>query len=70
LRDYPVGYHGRVIATGAPIVIASLDQQRALDATLGGTYERLGPYLLRPGVRLLLYVRRDLWTTPREPGVS
>jgi uncharacterized protein (TIGR03663 family) len=70
LRDYPTGYHGRVVATGAPIVVASLDQQRALDAQLGAAFERLGPYLLRPGVRLLLYVRRDLWTPPREPGAS
>jgi uncharacterized protein (TIGR03663 family) len=70
LRDYPVGYHGRVIATEAPIVVASLDQQRVLDARLGAAFERMGPYLLRPGVRLLLYVRRDLWTPPRQPGGS
>ena len=70
LRDYPVGYHGRVITNPPPIVVALFDQQRALDAQIGGTYERTGPYLLRPGVRLLLYVRRDLWTTSRAPGAS
>ena len=60
LRGYRAGYYGRAIATGDPIVIASEDQQPVLSAMLGPSYEAVGVYQLRPGVRLILYVRRDL----------
>jgi uncharacterized protein (TIGR03663 family) len=64
LRDYAAGYYGRVVATKDPLVIASTDQQEELDAALDSRYERTGPYVLRPGVRLVLYVRRDLRRPP------
>jgi predicted membrane-bound mannosyltransferase len=60
LRGYRVGYYNREIATGDPVVIASEDQQFVLGPMLGASYETLGVYQLRPGVRLILYVRRDL----------
>lgn len=60
LRGYRAGYYGREIATGDPIVVASEDQQVVLGAMLGASYEAIGTYQLRPGVRLVLYVRRDL----------
>jgi uncharacterized protein (TIGR03663 family) len=66
LRGYRAGYYGRPTATGDPVVIASEDQQAVLTALLGGTYEAIGTYGLRPGVRLILYVRRDL----RRPPIS
>jgi uncharacterized protein (TIGR03663 family) len=65
-RDYPTGWHGRVVPTQSPIVVAAVEQQRELDGQLGAAYDRHGPYLLRSGVRLLLYVRRDL--RPSDPG--
>jgi len=58
-RDYPTGYY-RIRSTKAPIVVGSVDQQPALDSWLGSDYHLTGSYWLRPGVRLLLYVRRDL----------
>jgi hypothetical protein len=58
-REYWTGFHGRPVATDASVVIGSVDQQRTLDALLGDRYERRGQYRLRPGVRLVLYVRRD-----------
>jgi uncharacterized protein (TIGR03663 family) len=58
-REYRAGFYGRPVATDASVVIGSVDQQRALDALLGDRYERGGQFRLRPGVRLVLYVRRD-----------
>lgn len=66
LRAYPAGYFGRVVPTKSPIVVASVEQQRELDAQLGAGYTRQGPYLLRPDVRLLLYIRNDL--QPSDSG--
>jgi uncharacterized protein (TIGR03663 family) len=60
LRDFPAGYYGNVAAPRTPLVIASVDQQNELEARLGAQFDRLGPYRLRPGVRLVLYVQRDL----------
>ena len=44
------------------IGIGSQRQDDALRAQLGDSYVRLGSYALRPGVDLVLYVRRDLAT--------
>jgi uncharacterized protein (TIGR03663 family) len=66
-RTYPAGYYGNATVTGDPLVIASDDQQATLDGLLGERYERTGPYALRPGVQLVLYVRRDLRRTPSDP---
>lgn len=62
LRDYSAGYYGHLAKTKDPIVIGSQRQDDALRAQLGDNYVRLGSYTLRPGVDLVLYVRRDLAT--------
>lgn len=62
LRDYRhVGYFGRVVPVrGAAIIVGSKAQEAELRASYGTRYEQAGSYPLRPGVTLLLYVRRDL----------
>ena len=61
LRDYPhVGYWGHVVPTQEPVVIAEESQQAELQPILGDHYDRIGSYDLRPGVVLVLFVRRDL----------
>jgi uncharacterized protein (TIGR03663 family) len=60
LKAYSVGYYGRVADTADPIVIGSTHQDDALKRRLGGGFVRSGPYSLRPGVDLVLYVRRDV----------
>ncbi|MFN2454050.1 MAG: flippase activity-associated protein Agl23 [Pyrinomonadaceae bacterium] len=65
LRDYKrVGYHVAipkpVAGGGEPIVIGSETQEAELRASLGDAYARVGSYVLRPGVNLVLYARRDL----------
>ncbi len=60
LRDYPnAGYWGRVVPTSEPIVIASEPQSAEVDKTLGNSYRRYDTYDMRPGVRLVLYLRQD-----------
>lgn len=67
-RDYRrVGYHGRITESTEPIIIGSVAQEAELRATFGNRYQQIrypgtsdGSYRLRPGVDLLLYVRRDL----------
>jgi hypothetical protein len=70
LREYPAGYYGTVVTTKDPLVVASIDQITQLDASLGTNYDRTEPYTLRPGVRLVLYVRRDMKRPSRPPGGS
>jgi uncharacterized protein (TIGR03663 family) len=61
LRRYTgVGYFGKVTNNGAAIVVGSETQQQQLDDDLGDQYVRVGSYTLRPGVLLVLYIRRDL----------
>ena len=62
LRDYPASFYGRFIKTNAPIFIGSHRQDEAMRVQLGDGYVRIGSYPLRPGVDLVLYVRRDLAT--------
>ncbi|MCM3906078.1 MAG: TIGR03663 family protein [Pyrinomonadaceae bacterium] len=67
LRDYTgVGYHGRMTSSTEPVIIASESQGAEVQATFGDLYQQVnsgfnsaGSYPLRPGVNLLLYVRRD-----------
>ncbi len=73
-RDYKHAlFYGDLVPTTEPIIIASVaqltNQKEQLDATLGGRYELIksgfadapeDSYTLRPGVELLLYVRRDV----------
>jgi uncharacterized protein (TIGR03663 family) len=60
LRDYPVGYYGRLLPVTDPIVIGSEDQADELQSLLGASYHKIGAYSLRPGVTLVLFVRQDL----------
>ena len=64
-RDNPrVGFPGTVYAgydpNDTPVVIGSEDQAAKLGLVLGEDYKQVGTYDLRPGVRLVLFVRRDL----------
>ena len=66
-RDYTgVGYHGRMTSSVEPVIIANENQGAEVQATFGDRYQQVqssfnsaGSYPLRPGVNLLLYVRRD-----------
>jgi uncharacterized protein (TIGR03663 family) len=69
LRAYPTGYYGSPVVTDDPLVVASEEQQAVLDVALRARYDRIGSYGLRPGVQLVLYVRRDLRRT-RAADVS
>jgi uncharacterized protein (TIGR03663 family) len=60
LRYYQAGFYGRVVRTDDPIIIGAEQQETELAATLGERYQRINSYTLRPGVTLVLYVRRDL----------
>jgi len=69
-RDYKKAlFYGQIAPGDEPIVIGSAAQSEELKATFGGQYQLInsgfpdapdGSYVLRPGVNLLLYVRRDL----------
>lgn len=60
LRDYTrIGYAGRIEVTNEPLVIGSEAQEIELESALGDRYQRIDSYPLRPGVTLILYVRRD-----------
>ena len=60
LRSYPIGYYGRTVDTRDPICIVSGKQDGDVRGVLEPEYVRSGPYTLRPGIRLVLYIRRDL----------
>jgi len=61
LRDYPnAGYWSKVVETKEPIVIAHQDQKPEVDRLLGDNYRVISEYDLRPGNRLVLYLRKDL----------
>lgn len=61
LRNYTrVGYHGRVVTFNDSIVIGSEEQEPELQPELGDQYKKVGSYLLRPGVVLVLYVRHNI----------
>jgi len=65
LRNYTrVGYYGQMAPSVEPIIIAREDQKEQVEANFGALYEQVsskqqdGTFDLRPGVKLLLYVRR------------
>ncbi|HJP91021.1 MAG TPA: flippase activity-associated protein Agl23 [Pyrinomonadaceae bacterium] len=65
LRNYGrVGYYGQMAPSVEPIIIAREDQKDTMETNFGGVYEQVpssgpgGTFDLRPGVKLLLYVRR------------
>jgi len=66
-RNYTkVGYYQQIVPTNEPMIIGETAQEDQLKATYGDRYDLLssgndeGAYPLRPGVDLLLYVRRDV----------
>jgi uncharacterized protein (TIGR03663 family) len=66
-RNYKrIGYYQQIVPTNEPLIIGSLAQKDQLKATYGDRYDQLssgedeGAYPLRPGVDLLLFVRRDV----------
>ncbi|MCU1267681.1 MAG: hypothetical protein JWM21_3999 [Acidobacteria bacterium] len=61
-RDYKrVGYFGHVSASNEPIIIASEAQREEVQTTFGDRYRQVNSKLkLRPGVELLLFVRKDM----------
>ena len=66
-RDYKkIGYYQQIVPTNEPMIIGSQAQEDALKTTYGDRYDLVssgeedGSYALRPGVDLLLYVRRDV----------
>jgi predicted membrane-bound mannosyltransferase len=65
-RNYSrVGYYGRMAQTTEPLIIANESQKEEIDANFGALYKQVpslktgGAFELRPGVKLLLYSRRD-----------
>ncbi len=67
LRDYKrVGYYQQIVATNEPIIVGSMAQEEQLKQTYGDRYVLVssgkddGSFGLRPGVDLLLYVRKDV----------
>jgi uncharacterized protein (TIGR03663 family) len=64
LRDYQrVGYHVRIptpSSSSEPIIVCNETQEAELRATLGDAYTRVGAYVLRPGLNLVIYARREL----------
>jgi hypothetical protein len=59
-RRYPAGYYSGSTSVTDPIIIGSVEQDDTLREKFASNFERFGPYALRPGVRLVLYIRRDL----------
>ena len=68
LRDYSrVGYYGHMVDSNEPVIIASESQGAEVQSKFGDRYQQVGSglnpagsYALRPGVNLILYVRRGL----------
>lgn len=61
LRDYPnAGYWGKVVDTNEPIIVAHEDQKVEVNRRLGDNYRIVSEHDLRPGNRLVLYLRKDL----------
>jgi uncharacterized protein (TIGR03663 family) len=59
LRDYRhAGYWGRIVQTHACAVIGSEAQEPELELRLGPAYRLVDSYKLRPGVTLVLFVKR------------
>ena len=66
-RNYKkVGYYQQIVATNEPMIIGSMAQEEQLKTTYGDRYVLVpsgkedGSYDLRPGVDLLLFVRKDV----------
>lgn len=68
-----VGYFGRMAASSEPIIIANENQKEEVEANFGELYRQVpskspdGTFELRPGVKLMLYVRRSGFLPERNP---
>ena len=62
LRDYPnAGFYGQITpSSSAEMIVGKTDQREELEAEYGAHFQYIGTYALRPGVDLMLYVRKDL----------
>ena len=72
-----VGYYGRMSASTEPIIIANENQREEVERNFGQFYRQVpskdagGSFELRPGVRLLLYVRRPgFGPTTNPPSIQ
>jgi uncharacterized protein (TIGR03663 family) len=72
LRDYKrAGYYGRISDARTDIVIGSEPEELRLALLLGKDYEWIGSYLLRPGVTLVLFARRQApGSSVTSPGTN
>jgi uncharacterized protein (TIGR03663 family) len=66
-RDYKrVGYFSRMAPSTEPVIIGSVGQEEEMRTNFGDRYQQVrsaaedGSFALRPGVGLVLYVRKDL----------
>jgi len=65
-----VGYFGRMAATSEPIIIANENQKEEVERNFGEVYRQVpsrsegGSFELRPGVKLMLYVKRTGFQNP------
>lgn len=66
-RDYKrVGYFSRMAPSTEPVIIGSITQEEEMRTNFGDRYQQVrsgaedGSFALRPGVGLVLYVRKDL----------
>ena len=68
-----VGYFGRMAPTSEPIIIANENQKEEVDRNFGEVYRQVmsksegGSFELRPGVKLLLYVKRTGFLPQQNP---
>jgi uncharacterized protein (TIGR03663 family) len=71
-----VGYFGRMAASNEPMIIANENQKEEVDANFGQFYRQVpskeadGSFELRPGVKLILYVRRPEAPQSKPPSVQ
>ena len=76
LRNYSrVGYYGRLAQATEPLIIANENQQAEVEANYGEVYQQVrsqqpgGSFELRPGVKLLLYKRREGFSPAGPPVI-
>jgi len=76
LRNFSrVGYFGRMAVSSEPIIIANENQKEEVEKNFGESYRQVpskaegGSFELRPGVKLLLYVRRSDLFSPPNPQI-
>lgn len=76
LRGYSrVGYFGRMAPSIEPIIVANANQQPEIEANFSEFYQQVrskqqdGAFELRPGVRLLLYERRNDAAPAQPPSI-